>query len=116
MLTQSTQNTPEQRRHIRVPSSRPVLMIVNQKPIYATMTDFSMHGIGFMSHCPAELNQRIEVHFDIPTDYQSGALRSFQFKAEVKHCLNLNQNNHIGVRLDFPTAEYVAIFNTLTAH
>jgi hypothetical protein len=115
MHAPSAQNKSEQRRHIRVPSSRPVLMIVNQKAIYATMTDFSMHGIGFMSNLPADLHQWIEVHFDIPTDYQSGALRAFQFKAEVKHCLNLSQNNHIGVRLDLPSAEYVAIFNTLTA-
>ena len=107
--------TSEKRENIRIPSSRPVLFIINQQSIYATMTDFSKYGIGFMSSFAAKEHDRIEVHFDIPTSYSGKEIKAFQFKAEVRHCLNLTEKNHIGVRLDFPSKDYLQIFEELTA-
>ncbi len=105
----------EKRKNIRIPSSRPVLFIINNQSIYATMTDFSKHGIGFISNFSAKAHDRIEVHFDIPISYSGKEIKAFQFKAEVRHCLNLSEKNHIGVRLDFPTQDYIEIFEELTA-
>lgn len=104
----------EQRKNIRIPSSRPVLFIINNQNIYATMTDFSKNGIGFTSNFSAKEYDRVEVHFDIPTSYSGKGIKAFQFKAEVRHCLNLSEKNHIGVRLDFPTKDYLQIFDELT--
>lgn len=104
----------DQRQHIRIPSSRPVLIMMNNQTIYATMTDFSKHGIGFLSEQAAQEHQRIEVHFDIPLSYHGQQHKAFQFKAEVKHCLNFNQKSHIGVKLDFPTHEYLTLFDQLS--
>lgn len=100
----------EKRQHIRIPSSRPVVCIIDKQNIYATMTDFSEHGIGFMSSQPAQREDFIEVHFDVALHPQSSELRPFQFKAEVKHCMSYNQQHHIGVRLDLPTEEYMHLF------
>jgi hypothetical protein len=104
----------EKRKNLRIPSSRPVVFIINNQNLYATMTDFSKHGIGFISNFSAKENDRVEVHFDIPISYSGKAIKAFQFKAEVRHCLNLTGKNHIGVRLDFPTKDYLQIFDELT--
>lgn len=94
----------EKRQTFRVPSSRPVVMIFDNQTVYATMTDFSRHGIGFMSSRPAPVHDRVEVHFDIlGTD---GEYYPFQYKAEVKHCMQISQECHIGVRLDMPSTQY----------
>ena len=108
-------NITEKRINIRIPSSRPVLFIINNKHIYATMTDFSKHGIGFIASTSAKLDDRIEVHFDIPTTYSGNHVKAFQFKAEIKHCINLSDRNHIGVKLDFPSEEYLSLFEQLSA-
>lgn len=107
--------TPEKRRHVRFPSSRPVLMIVNNKNIYAVMTDFSRHGIGFTTIEQPEIHSRIEVHFDIPNAEIPNSIKPFQFKAEVKHCINCGQESHIGVRLELPSEEYLRLFDALSA-
>lgn len=112
-MTQVTHS--EKRKNIRIPSSRPVLLIINNQSIYATMTDFSKHGIGFISNFSAQEHDRVEVHFDIPINYSGKGIKAFQFKAEVRHCLHLSEKNHIGVRLDFPTKDYLQIFDELTA-
>lgn len=104
----------EKRKNLRIPSSRPVVFIINNQSLYATMTDFSQHGIGFISNFSAKEHDRIEVHFDIPTSYSGKGIKSFQFKAEVRHCLQLTGKNHIGVRLDFPTKDYLQLFDELT--
>ena len=104
----------EKRKNIRIPSNRPVLFIINSQSIYATMTDFSKHGIGFISNFSAKEHYRVEVHFDIPTSYSGKEIKAFQFKAEVRHCLTLTDKSHIGVRLDFPTKDYLQIFDELT--
>ncbi len=111
-MTQLT--VPEKRKNLRIPSSRPVVFIINNHSIYATMTDFSKHGLGFISNFSAKKHDRIEVHFDIPTSYAGKEIKTFQFKAEVRHCLNLTEKTHIGVRLDFPTKDYLQIFDELT--
>jgi len=105
----------DKRAHLRFPSSRPVVMIINNKSIYATMTDFSRNGIGFISSETPEVYSRIEIHFDVAEADQNQALHTFQFKAEVKHCISLNQENHIGVKIEVPSAEYTNLFDTLTA-
>jgi len=98
----------EKRLAIRVPSSRPVIVVVGEKNSYGTMTDFSEHGIGFMSALQVSKDERIEVHFDIPN--QDGTVHPFQFKAYVKHCMPISHESHIGVQLDFPTQEYLNTF------
>ncbi|NPA71968.1 MAG: PilZ domain-containing protein [Gammaproteobacteria bacterium] len=105
----------EKRIHLRIPSSRPVVFWVNQKAVYATMTDFSKHGIGFITSETMPNHTLIEVHFDISIHYQGGEVKAFQFKAEVKHCLDIHERNHIGVKLDMPSVEYATIFNHLSA-
>lgn len=110
-----TNQTAEKRQHIRFPSNRPVVLIINQQNIYATMTDFSRRGIGFMASIDAPLKSMVEVHFDIPAGKGSSELHPFQFKAEVKHCIHHNHENHIGVQIDIPSQDYVRIFDELTA-
>ncbi len=105
----------DKRQHIRIPSSRPVVLIINNQNLYATMTDFSKHGIGFISTISVKAHDRIEVHFAIPTSYTGHVVKAFQFKAEVRHCLCLSKRNHIGVKLDFPTEEYLLLFEQLSA-
>lgn len=90
-------------------------MIVNNKNIYAVMTDFSRHGIGFTSHETPEVHSRIEVHFDIPSQESPKSVKPFQFKAEVKHCIHCGQESHIGVRIELPSEEYLRLFDALTA-
>ncbi|MEA1989055.1 MAG: PilZ domain-containing protein [Pseudomonadota bacterium] len=105
----------EKRLNVRFPSSRPILMIINHKNVYATMTDFSRHGIGFMSTEQPELNSRIEVHFDIPTTENQSQLKAFQFKAEIKHCIICSHESHIGVKIEQPSLEYLKLFDALSA-
>lgn len=110
-----TTSTQEKRQNIRFPSNRPVLMIVNNKNIYSVMTDFSRHGIGFTSIEKPEVHSLIEVHFDIPNSEVPNTIKPFQFKAEVRHCINCGQESHIGVRLELPTEEYLKLFDALSA-
>ena len=111
---QNIQNQ-DKRSHIRIPSSRPLILIVNKQNIYATMTDFSLHGIGFMAEAQPQLHSTVEIHFDLPEDVTSHAVHPFQFKAEVIHCIDCHESNHIGVRLELPTKEYMQLFDKLTA-
>ncbi len=105
----------EKRLHIRVPSSRPVVLLLNDQSIYATMTDFSKHGIGFMASAAPDTNTRIEVHFDIQDQDREATIYPFQFKAVVKHCLAYNELNHIGVKLDLPTQKYMNLFDKIAS-
>ncbi|WP_237262060.1 PilZ domain-containing protein [Thiomicrorhabdus immobilis] len=110
-------NTPrtEKRKNIRFPSSRPVLMIINNKSIYATMTDFSRHGIGFVSSETADIHSRIEIHFDIPNSATNQKeVKPFQFKAEIRHCFTYSHESHIGVRIEQPSQEYLTLFDELS--
>lgn len=100
----------EQRFAKRLPSSRPVTIISGKQSLYAIMTDFSKHGIGLIADVALDVNQRIEIHFDIPTQ---NALQCFQFKAEVKHCIDLHEQTHIGLKLDFPTQAYLSLYESL---
>lgn len=104
----------DQRAHIRIPSSRPIVIILNHQSIYATMTDFSNHGIGILAAIAPQVHQQLEVHFELPeVDNAENKLHSFQFKAEVIHCIELPEENHIGVKLDLPTREYQSLFNKI---
>lgn len=107
--------TQEKRQHIRFPSSRPVLMIFGNKNIYATMTDFSRHGIGFVATETPNVHSRIEIHFDVPNANSQSKIQPFQFKAEVKHCITYSHESHIGVRIELPSAEYLKLFDSLSA-
>lgn len=105
----------EQRKNIRFPSSRPVLMIINNKSIYATMTDFSRHGIGFVTSATPDIHSRIEIHFDIPNNaINSKEVKPFQFKAEIRHCFTYSNESHIGVRIEQPSQEYLRLFDQLS--
>lgn len=107
----------EQRAHTRIPTSRPIVLMMGTQNLYGTLTDFSQSGLGFMCCANPSLNERVEVHFDIPeTEKDNDSLHSFQFKAEVIHCINLQEENHIGVRLDLPTKEYLDVFEKLSTN
>lgn len=111
-----TETTPTERReNLRLPSSRPVLMIIDHKNIYATMTDFSRHGIGFISSEKPQVHRRIEIHFDIPSSQTNTEVKPFQFKAEIRHCFTYSNESHIGVRIEQPSQEYLKLFDRLTA-
>jgi len=111
-----TKQPAEQRKHLRFPSNRPVLMIMDNKSIYATMTDFSRHGIGFITTETPNLHGRVEVHFDIPSSNDHPEILAFQFKAEIKHCISTyNNESHIGVRIELPSEEYLKAIETLYA-
>ncbi len=101
----------EKRQHTRIPTSRPLVLLFNKQNIYATMTDFSRHGIGFMAAAKPELNSVVEIHFDIPESINGNNLHPFQFKAQVIHCIDCTETNHIGVRLELPTKEYTGLFD-----
>jgi len=105
----------EKRLNTRFPSSRPLLMIINNKSVYATMTDFSRHGIGFMSTEQPALNSRVEVHFDIPKAENQNQVKPLQFKAEIKHCILCSHESHIGVKIEQPSQEYLKLFDALSA-
>lgn len=111
-MSQSVQQAVEQRLAKRLPSSRPVTIISGKQSLYAIMTDFSKHGIGLIADVPLHVNQRIEIHFDIPANK---TLQCFQFKAEVKHCIELHEQRHIGLKLDFPTQAYLSLYESLAA-
>lgn len=104
-------NDNEQRQEIRMPSSRPVILVLKDKNVYGTMTDFSISGIGFMSALQVSKADRVEVHFDIPN--QDGSVHPFQFKAYVKHCMPISHESHIGVALEFPSQEYCDVCNQM---
>jgi hypothetical protein len=79
------------------------------------MTDFSRHGIGFISNEKSSLHKRIEVHFDVPNSIKQPTIIPFKFMAEIKHCISTQDNEcHIGVRLETPSAEYMRIFDSLS--
>lgn len=112
----NTSPNQEKRRHIRFPSSRPVIMIDGVKSIYATMTDFSRHGIGFITTEKPSLESMIEIHFDIPKAHNSKEVCPYQFKALVKHCISFSKQNHIGVRIELPSEDYLTLFDSLNRH
>ena len=101
----------EKRRHTRIPFNRPITVYVNNKQNTATMTDLSLHGIGFVCYTPLNPRDRIEVHFEVPEDQKR--YHDFQFKAEVKHCIDLFPEKHIGIELETPTTEYIELFEKL---
>lgn len=100
----------EQRETVRVASNRPVVMRVHDSTVFATMTDFSKHGLGFIAMCDLDQNEQVEVHFDIP--FKDG-FKSFLFSARVKHCIDLFDKSHIGVRLDIGENEYCSLFDKI---
>jgi len=100
----------EQRIAKRLPSSRPVVFLHHQQNSFATMTDFSEHGIGFVSDIDLTEQEMIEVHFDIGTSQQ---IQSFQFKAVVKHCTRFNNQCHIGVQFDLSSQAYTTLYKQL---
>lgn len=106
------QTLTEKRLAKRLPSSRPVILITNDRTLYAVMTDFSKHGIGFMADVEIPRHERVEVHFDIAAAQK---ITSFQFKAEVKHCYKLQSQSHIGVKLDFPNRDYLSLYESLAS-
>lgn len=114
-MNTTPQQREEQRVHVRIPSNRPVVLIVNHESIYATMTDFSSHGIGFITTAKPAIHEQVEVHFALPEqNNQPQDLHPFQFKAQVIHCIDLLEENHIGVKLDFPTKEYLGLFEKIS--
>ncbi len=100
----------EKRIAKRLPSSRPVVFLHHKQNSYATMTDFSRHGIGFVTPQNLNQDQLIEVHFDVETTQQ---IHSFQFKAKVRHCTPFNTQCHIGVQFDLPTNAYQELYAQL---
>lgn len=102
----------EKRLAKRIPTSRPVVVMLNKQNLYATLTDFSKRGLGILIDTAVPLNERVEVHFDI--EVREG-IHHFQFKAEVKHCIHLQHQNHIGVKLDLPSLTYQTIYESLAA-
>ncbi|MBN2865873.1 MAG: PilZ domain-containing protein [Thiotrichales bacterium] len=102
----------EQRTAKRLPSSRPVVYLHDKHNSYATMTDFSSNGIGFIADIESLDNDFIEVHFDIIANKE---IYPFQFKAEVKHCTHLNHKCHIGVQFDITTQAYTQLYNQLAS-
>lgn len=102
----------EKRQHIRIPANRPVVMVINDASIFATMTDFSKHGIGFITQADVTRGDTVEVHFDI--SYNKG-FHAFQFKATVKHCLKIEDKRHVGVRLKIDENQYTALFDEIYA-
>ncbi|MEA3405506.1 MAG: PilZ domain-containing protein [Pseudomonadota bacterium] len=100
----------EQRIAKRLPSSRPVVFLHHHQNSYATMTDFSEHGIGFVADIDLPEDELIEVHFDVVSPQE---IQSFQFKAEVKHCTKFNNQCHIGVQFDFTSQAYSSLYNQL---
>ncbi|BBN58562.1 PilZ domain-containing protein [Hydrogenovibrio marinus] len=109
--TTSLENS-DKRQTVRVASNRPVVMKVNDSTIFATMTDFSKHGLGFIAMYQLDRNETVEVHFDIP--FKNG-FKSFLFNAHVKHCIDLFDKSHIGVRLDIEENEYSQLFDKIIA-
>lgn len=102
----------EKRQHIRIPASRPVVMVINEASIFATMTDFSKHGIGFITQANVARDDTVEVHFDISHNKR---FHAFQFKATVKHCLKIEDKRHVGVRLTIDENQYTALFDEIYA-
>lgn len=103
----------DKRQAVRVASNRPVVMKVNDSTIFATMTDFSKHGLGFIAMYQIDRNETVEVHFDIPFN---NSFKSFLFNAQVKHCIDLFDKNHIGVRLNIEENEYSQLFEKIIAN
>ena len=110
------QTIEEKRRHTRIPFNRPVTLFINQQQETGTMTDFSLHGVGLICHLPLKPEDRVEVHFEIP-ESQGKNYHDFQFKAEVRHCIDLypDPEKHVGVELETPTDEYIELFEKLAA-
>ncbi|MDX1796978.1 MAG: PilZ domain-containing protein [Hydrogenovibrio sp.] len=100
----------EKRRTVRVASNRPVVMKINDSTIFATMTDFSKHGLGFIAMCDVHKDDIVEVHFDIP---YNGGFKTFLFEAQVRHCIDLFEKHHIGVRLNIDENEYSQLFDKI---
>jgi ABC-type thiamine transport system ATPase subunit len=57
-------SVPGKRQNIRIPSSRPVVLIINDHNIYATMTDFLSMALDLFQPYPSTL--RIESKFTSP--------------------------------------------------
>lgn len=102
----------DRRKTVRVASNRPVVVRFHDSTVFATMTDFSKHGLGFIAMCDLDQNAEVEVHFDIPF---KDSFKSFLFSARVKHCIDLFDKNHIGVQLDIDENEYCTLFDRIVA-
>jgi hypothetical protein len=103
----------EKRQHTRIPFNRPITVYVNDKQDSGTMTDFSISGVGFVCHTPLKERDRIEVHFEIPEDEKH--YHDFQFKGEVRHCIDLFPDKHVGIKLETPSHEYIELFDKLAS-
>lgn len=113
-----TLNTVEKRQFKRIPSNRPIVLLIKDKHIYGNMTDLSRNGVGFMSDLDAPIDEKVEVHFDLPQGNNLDA-QSFQFKAKIVHCIDCHDGYcthngfHIGVRLELPDKRYGEILEQL---
>lgn len=109
-LSMPTAGQSEKRKSVRIPSNRPVVMKIADTTIFAVMTDFSKHGLGFMAMCDVKKDDQVVVHFDIP--YQKH-FKSFRFEATIKHCIHISDQSHVGVRLNIDENEYTALFDKI---
>lgn len=98
------------REHLRFPSHRPVVMLMNDSNIFSTLTDFSHHGLGFMTAAKMERDETIEVRFDIP--FQDDYFL-FQFNATVRHCIEINDKRHVGVSLSIDNDYYPQLLDKI---
>lgn len=96
-------NHNEKRTHIRIPCSQPVVIKNSSSDAFGTMTDFSKHGLGFIMSNKLGRNELIKVHFNIPINDQ---YQSFNFEAEVQHCIDYCDEIHVGVLLKTEGTEY----------
>ena len=103
---------PERRRAVRVISDRPVVMKANDSTVFAVMTDFSKHGLGFKAMCNVQPDDQVWVHFDVP---YLDDFKSFCFTATVKHRDQVSEHSHVGVRLDIEENEYTSLFEKIVS-
>ena len=111
-------NTVDRREHLRMTSNDPLVMIIDNQSFYATMTDFSRHGVGFMSSAQPDVDSKVELHFAIREGNTEDSLHSFQFLATVRHCIHHSHNHesHIGAALEISDDEYLSIFDSLSGN
>lgn len=118
---QTALQTQEKRKFPRVPSNRAIVLIIDNKSYYGTLTDLSKVGLGFIADLSLNVSQTVELHFDLREDADHEP-KSFQFKATIAHCINLRESYstqdgfHIGVKLDLPTKKYTEIVEELFLH
>jgi len=103
----------EKRESHRVPSNRPIVIVLKSQTYFSTVTDFSEHGIGFLTTASLQEHSEIELHFEMP--HPEKGLMPFQLTAEVRHFMALPEMNHVGVKVDAKQADYSKAFQALYA-